>query len=302
MAKNGTKFVFDEIKKAVEDYRNSVNQAYAKYRNSIQRARGMYSEAYFKNEREKLQQAARAELSSAYYALTSAYREFGRKELCACMAEYATKPPKPALLDTLRLYHEFGLEMSRPELDALLHDAVDSYIGMRALAKVAEGSNFRLTAPDLSVWEKDIERLDRTIESAERYVPQGFSEEAEEIGTRHYTQASNVVRASYYTSSTVGRLMVSEELKNFGKHLDEMFERWTAAFIPAVTVETKKGMTREEIKDVLEAKEQEHEDAVTAASSAVSVEDTSNVKLAANMGKQRAEADRQADAVIRSYM
>lgn len=302
MSKSGTRYVFDDIKKTMDNYCREVDSAYEEYRRSLQQAKTMYNEAHLESERRKYLQTARMSLSSAYHALTTQYQEFGRKELCACMAEYATRPAKPAMLDTLRLYHEFGIEMSRPELDALLHDAVDSYIGLRALAKVAEASNFKLSVPDLGTWEEDVRWIDGVIESAERYVPQGFGEEATAIGTSHYTAQKNIAYAIYNASASItSRIIVDVGLKNFGKRLDEIHDRWTAAFIPSVTVEMERGMTRDEVKEALEAAQDERSKAVKAAADAVTVKDTSNVRLAAEMGRQRADAEQRANAAMSAY-
>lgn len=60
-------------------------------------------------------------------------------------------------------------------------------------------------------------------------------------------------------------------------------------------------MTRAEVKDALEEAQVKHDEAVKGSANAVNIDDTSNVKLAAEMGRQRADAEQRANAAMSAY-
>lgn len=290
------KDALDDLISDINSYRSSMNVAYSQYREKCRRAKERYNETTYENEKRKYANEALCEFNAHYSHLQIQWETFQRATLREELVKYVVKPVKTELLNTLRLYKEFGLTMSEAEFNAILHEAADSYVGLRALAAISEGCGFRLTVPDVGEYEADIRQLDGLIDAAERYSPEGYGQENKELH-RRFTKPVNQVWGDSPTSFVTALAAVHGAEKS----ISAIAEKWEKAFVPTVTVEVKPGMTRTEAAEALKAANEQHEVDKADGASVVKVQDISAERQAAEMGRRNAEADQRAKDILENY-
>ena len=193
--------IFSELITETKIFRASADEAYSNYRTTGNK------------------EAALSELASIYSRLRDKWETSCRVGLLKEASWYILRPISRNLLDTLRIYREFGLSMSRIEFYSLLHDAADSYVATRALAAISEGYGFRLTVPDVSDYSADIDRVQTLIESLEAYTPEGYAKEAKTLDRQN---------------------MDGNEKNACESALDELAalaDKWKKPFAPHVTID-----------------------------------------------------------------
>ena len=290
------KGALDELVSDINSYRSDVNVTYSEFREKCRRAKERYNETTYENEKRKYANEALCQLNAHYSHLQIQWETFQRATLREELGKYVIKPVKPDLLSTLRLYREFNLTMSEAEFNAVLHEAADSYIGLRALAAISEGCGFRLTVPDVGEYEADIKQLDGLIDTAERYSPEGYGQENKELH-RRFTKPVNQVWGDSPTSFAMSLAAVHGAEKS----ISAIAEKWEKAFVPTVTVEVKQGMTRTEVAEALKAANEQHEADKADGASVVKVQDISAERQAAEMGRRNAEADKRSKEILEHY-
>lgn len=295
---SANRMVFDSIIKYVNDYVSDVKDVYSELHGNLTHAKNIYNDETYKTESKKYVSSARNRLVTLYGVLKTSYDNFGRDELRKDISTFAMKPAKPEFLDSLRLYREFKLQMSRVELDALLPEAVLSYTGLRCLASVAAENHFSVSVPNIKDMEDDASRIDRYIQTAEKYVPEGYSSEADLIGCDHYTDWNGRV----YGNGSVSRILIREGLEKFEQHANEIYERWYSTFVPSIAViKIPDNASRQEVADALKDAETQKSEAVKSATANVQITDKRAIEFANEQGKREAEANEKYKTAMQHY-
>lgn len=294
-----TSRIFDGTKDEICRYICTVDDEFSSFAGAIERANARYTPDYARAEIDQAAQISRGRIASAFEQLMTKWQE-AKGQLEQAAAEYIMRPVDPAFIANLRLYREFGLQISRRELDALILTAAGGYNALRALSSVARESGFVVTCPDAETYSKDLQTLQSEIESLERYRPEGagMRETASALG-RQMTLPKNRL---FDPADPVDFVLVWQSSKMIGKYIDEISERWTSQFVPEITVDVKPGISREEAKKALEDAENEHIQAKQAAAAAVEVTRNDAERMASQIGKARREADERARDTIEHFV
>ncbi len=292
-----TSRIFDDVKTEAARYVTTVDDEFSSFAGAIERAKARYTPDYARAEIDQAAQISRGKIASAFEQLMTKWQE-AKEQLEQAAAEFIMRPVDPAFIANLRLYREFGLQISRRELDALILTAAGGYNALRALSSVARESGFVVTCPDAETYSRDLQTLQSEIEGLERYRPQGMKEVEAALG-RQMTLPKNRL---FDPADPVNFALVWQDSRMIGKHIDEISERWTSQFVPEITVDVKPGISREEAKKALEDAENEHIQAKQAAAAAVEVTRNDAERMASQIGKARREADERARDTIEHFV
>lgn len=110
---------FDTVKKRIVEYRQEVDAIFAEYRAKVNREEKRLLPETLKEEKKKWAKDAREKIASAYSMLDTFYNTIDRPVFIDELTGYTTAPGDSKFLEALRAYREFGIPMTRIELDAL---------------------------------------------------------------------------------------------------------------------------------------------------------------------------------------
>ena len=239
-----------------------------------------------------LKQTARSEIDKAERDFAQAMNEKYLPKLRTALTEYVTAAPPVELMQTLSFYKQFGIEMSRAELDSLIHGAAGNYFALRAIQNVAKDHHFKVSFAGADDYQKDLQRLERLTFLPICYAPEEYMHEAIEVMDKRpvFRNDGSVV---YMTANdTFFELLQSGEYRNVQKNLGGMGERWGCSIVPEIsTLKDKQNATAEE----------QYADALDDAAAAVSVKGTEDTDIAAAIGKRNAEERKKSEEIIQHY-
>ena len=297
------KRIFGDIFNEFSRYQSSVSASLSRYEVGLEAAKKEASrykdeKGELDNRKSRLVSVARGEIKEAdqklHDAVTGDYLPKLRQEL----SRYVCGRVNRDFVTVLRDYIDFGLKLTRPELDALLLQADGSYAGLRMLASVAAKSGFRMTTPNMADYEAEIAEIERAVMPPLLWAPTDHVGAAvdvlEDVPLR---RADGTAAGGQGRPSSSNVLMSAYVLNSVYKKLLETGERWATSFVPEISefepVQTEGG----EITP-----EQQHTQAVQEANAQAVVEDTSAVDWARQRAAKRAENDAQAAAGMEKYM
>ena len=133
---------FTKIIEIVKDYQKEVDKIFSDYRKAEKKAREKYQPEAFKIEFIAGQWPnyagrARAMADGAVREVDALFDSL-RTEL----DQWATAKVEPGILETLRYVRDFGLRLSRYELQAIEPGIRDSYMGQKIFSAIARSSGF----------------------------------------------------------------------------------------------------------------------------------------------------------------
>ena len=169
-------------------------------------------------------------------------------------------------------------------------------MNLRALACVAKQGDFEISIPSIQDYENDIKGIDGFIVAAERYFPEKYLNEAKEIG-RNYTHNNN----TFFNIDSPVNFILQRHVKEIGDTIDAVCERWTAAFVPKISIDIPATATNAEKVKIVTDAVAEHESDVKNAVGAVEVKDKSFEHSMAEYGKRRAESEKKSQAIVEQY-
>lgn len=137
---------FDKIIEIVKDYQKEANKIFSEYQKAEKKARERYQPEAFKTE-------FIAGQWPGYAGKARAMADIAIKEVDALfdslrteLDQWATAKVEPGILETLRYVRDFGLRLSRYELQAVEPGIRDSYMGQKIFSAIARSSGFETSA------------------------------------------------------------------------------------------------------------------------------------------------------------
>ena len=298
------KQIFTDIFNEFTCYQSSVAAVLSRYEVGLEAAKKEASRykdeaGELNNRKDRLVSVARGEIKEAdqklHDAVTGDYLPKLRQEVSRYVCGRANRD----FVAVLRDYIDFGLKLTRPELDALLLQADGSYTGLRMLASVAAKSGFRMTTPNMADYETETAEIERAVMPPLMWAPTDHVGAAvdvlEDVPLR---RADGTVAGGQGRPTSSNVLMSAYVLNSVYKKLLETGERWATSFVPEIsTFAPVEGEDGETI-----APEQQREEAVREANAQAVVEDTSAVDWARQRAAKQAENDAKAAAGMEKYM
>ena len=165
---------------AMEEHKKSVTAAFSKYRKEVKKIGEQYSESYAKEKRADALGTARVEVEAADIYLKNALK-ISVKDLRDSLREIVAAPVPADFANCMRLYKDFGLKMSKAEVEAFAVQTQDSFPAARILAVVAKDSGYRVNLPSVEQMQKDIRELEHASFIPTLYCPDGFITEGQEV-------------------------------------------------------------------------------------------------------------------------
>ena len=233
-----SKDILTQIESEHKHLCRTVTAAMANYQKQL--AEETEAAALYKDEAAQLATAKVTLITDARQAIEEADKRFAyaistavtklKKELDA----YRRKPVNPELLAQLRAYTDFGLTMSRSELESYIRAAEGNHIALKIIQKVAENSGFSVTLP--GDFEKDLEMLESLGRVPTMYCPSEYLTEAKDV-----LPDVPVFRKDGTVANTVGRpdtvylLIQSGKFNSAAEKLAVMAEKWESAGVPEIS-------------------------------------------------------------------
>lgn len=219
--------VFHNIGEAIERYREDCREALQQYRNST------VSAELLKDPKPVLEAAkasCRVRYESANRRLNDAVKEEAAR-LETELKHNLTVRPDPALVEALRLYADFSLPLSRPEVEAMLTINAGNLLGLRAINSALEKTNspLRVDVPDAAAFDADLTALRGFAEDRHIAVPLELRSAAVEVfgGTaREVKRADGTWYSSGETWDGLRLSLADEALKTQAARFEDMAEHW----------------------------------------------------------------------------
>lgn len=250
------------------------------------------------NRKSRLVSAARSEIRAAdkalHDAVTGDYIPKLRKELSAYVCGRADRQ----YVEVLRDFMDFGLRLTRPELDALILQADGSYTGLKMLSAVAEKSRFKMTTPSVDSFMEEIGEIENAVRVPLLWAPRDhLGSAADVMEDRPIRRPDGTVGGSYGRPDATSLLMSSMGLNQICKTILETGNRWAASFVPEITAFA----PMEDGDGQIVTPEQQHTEAVQEANAQAVVKDTSAEDWARERATKRADNDAKAAAAMEKY-
>ncbi|MCI9257744.1 hypothetical protein [Acutalibacter sp.] len=285
------KSTFYNIQNRFNKYQRAVTDALEQYRQGMEAAKER-SKAYkdeegaLKAEQEKLAAPARQAIAEADKALSDGLKFIDIPDLKEALSEYLCEKPTMQFMGTLNVYKDYGLSMSRMELDSLLIQSDGIYAALRAVASLAEKSGFRVSVPPVDQWQDEIETIERWTYTPLCYAPLEYAHEALEVMPQCPQRRHDGSIMYMKQSESLDFILGDADFDLLVASLGDAKERWATAFVPAVTAfEPKKDEDGEVITP-----EQQRQEAVKESVAQVVTESTEGEKLAREIGQDKAAA------------
>lgn len=142
---------FEAIKQIIENFQEKADLIFSDYNKKVAHAKGFYSEAQFGLEFAGIWGAGSGKLSGeAQEAILEINDIFEGIE--GEFRKWMMKPISDNLLQTLNCIRDYGLKLSKPELE-ILQDAVKgSYFGSKIFSGIAKESGYFVKFPDMAAF------------------------------------------------------------------------------------------------------------------------------------------------------
>lgn len=286
------KQVFEAISEALGRYDNAVTDAMREYRSGKEKARADSSvykaeDAEFARRLEGLKARTRAEIKKADEALAEAIKGKCVPLLREALGLYTAQIPNDNFIKRLRIFSEFGLKMTPAEARQLADLAADCNLALRALATVAARSGIAVNFPQVADFENDLQQLEKLVRMPVCYVPTEFLREGLELFEERPVFRADGSVAYTIKSDSIGLLLIASEFRSTFKSLGETGERWASSVVASVLP--------------LEDGEKATERQAAAESVSVDASGANNIEIARQLGKQRADARRESEAIMNQY-
>lgn len=271
------KKTFEYLQDHFAKHRATLTTIYSEHRAKRKQIADTYKPEAAEEQLQRLIESSRARVAEADDRLSLALGVVADK-MRSRLNQYATAPVNHDLLDNLRALQDFGIKMSRAELNAYIKQAAGNLTALRCLAAIAEKSGMHLSFCGVDDLQKDIDLLERMSRVPMMTAPldADLLHEALEVlpdcpvyapdGHLMYT-AGRPTSQQVVTTATY-----MENVEN--KHLPAMIERWTHSIIPSVDEITARMVEEndgEQDDAHAEAAQKEHAAAAEAVASAVNV-------------------------------
>lgn len=275
-----------------------VDALYPKYRADCNRNASLYTAEALDNQRKEAKKEYSAQLLNTFNEL---WRDVGVEVglMRDALASWVSEAGDPAFLAQIKAYKDFGLTLSRTELEALVAGAGGNYVCLRCLDKLAEKSGFRVSVPSVDDFGRDLEQIKRDFWGLRMYAPMGGGDATELLPDMVTYNGLQMGRP------TVGNVTLAwQGARNLDKRLEEIKGRWANSVQPMVTVtEDVYGADPQDTQEEAErVKAEKEETRTTSENVTVESSDTDGVELARKMGNDIAQGQAQVVKGLSYYM
>lgn len=269
------KSILDGIVSDIEQHNSTVTTIMAEYRTVVAAAK--QEAAAYKDEAGELAKRKTPLIATTRHRIKAADERLAGAVSAAVsklkkeMSGYLSKPANPELLAQLKTYTDFGLKMSRTELDAHILAAEGNYTALRAIQKVAADSGFTVTIQE--GFEEDLATIARLGHVPSMYCPHEYlSEGLEVLPDRPFFREDGTAAHSTGRPDSIYLLIKSGAFNAARRELANISEKWGTAFVP--TISELKPVRDHETGAVLSTPEQQHAQVVEAAAETVDIKTT----------------------------
>lgn len=271
---------------------------WSKYREACNRNQGLYTAEAMEKQKQEAKREYRAQLLNTFNEM---WMDVGVEVdlMRDALAAWVSEPGDPAFLAQISAYKDFGLTLSKTELEALVEGAGGNYVCLRCLDKLAQKSGFKVSVPSVDDFGRDLEQIKRDFWGLRLYGPVGdgdvldllpdvVSYSGMQMGGPTVTQAT----------------MAWQGARNLDKRLEEIRGRWSSSVQPLVTVtEDVYGADQQDTQEEAErVKAEKEETRTTSENVTVESSDTDGVELARKMGQEIAQGQAKVVKGLANYM
>lgn len=275
-----------------------VDALYPKYRADCNRNVSLYTAEALENQRKEAKKEYSAQLLNTFNEL---WRDVGVEVdlMRDALAAWVSEPGDPAFLAQISAYKDFGLTLSKTELEALVEGAGGNYVCLRCLDKLAEKSGLRVSVPSVDDFGRDLEQIKRDFWGLRLYAPMGDGDALDLLPDMVTYNGMQMGRP------TAGNVTLAwQGAKNLDKHLEEIRGRWSSNVQPMVTkTEDAYGADQQDAQEEAERiKAEKEETRTTSENVTVESSDTDGVELARKMGQEIAQGQAKVVNGLTNYM
>lgn len=266
------KDVLSGIESAIEQHNSSVTATMEEYRKGVSAAKR--EAAAYKDEAAELAKRKASLIAAARHRIKVADERLAGAVNAAVpklkeeMSGYLSKPANPELLAQLKTYMDFGLKMTRTELDAHILAAEGNYTALRVIQRVAADSGFTVTIPE--GFEEDSATIAKLGRVPSMWCPSDYLSEGMEVlpDIPHFGDNGTVLYSANRPDS-IYLLIQAGAFNSAHRELANISEKWGTAFVPSIS--EMKPVKDTETGEVISTPEQEHSKAVEAAAETVDI-------------------------------
>lgn len=292
-------YLGDQIRK----HDTALNTIYTEHREKKAKNLEIYKPEEAEKQNARLIEYNRARVANADEQLSIAFG-VAADRMRSALARHATAPVNHDLADNLRMLQDFGIKMSRMELNTYIKQAAGNLTALRCLAVIAKNSGFTLNFAGVDDLQKDIDLFDRMGRTPMMVVPltvngdDSLIREAKEVLPDVPFRAADG-RVLYTMGRPTSTLIASSSayLESVEKKmLPAIIDRWTHSIVPTLE-EIRERLEKENDGEQAEEAQNEHNAAVEVAAEGVTVHE--NVRWWDHMTPEEAEKNRK---IIEKYM
>lgn len=269
-----------------------------KYREACNRNQGLYTAEAMEKQKQEAKREYRTRLLDMFDEL---WRDVGvevdlMRETLAC---WVSEPGDPAFLAQISAYKDFGLTLSKTELEALVAGAAGNYVCLRCLDKLAQKSGFKVSVPSVDDFGRDLDQIRMDFWNLRLYGPVGDGDVLDLLPDV-VSYSGMQMGAPTVTQAT----MAWQGARNLDKRLEEIKGRWANSVQPMVTVtEDVYGADQQDAQEEADRiKAEKEENRTTSENVTVESSDTDGVELARKMGQEIAQGQAKVVKGLANYM
>jgi hypothetical protein len=239
--------IFKGMKTALEKHMEAVKGILAEYVQETTKEKEVSkkfvdADGYYKEKQTAAINKARSALEREYKDIRASLKS-DAYSMKKSLKDYLAEPMNDNFITKLKVYNDFGIKLTRTELESLLALNQGNPVGLRALAHVLESTHtpWKVNYRDLGSLEEDVAKVER-IAGTMTYTPV-----EDHIAACEILKGTPVLRmrddGSTYSSSThdsVSILMESGTVTGFYENIEEMEKAWIAdVTTPAISKASK---------------------------------------------------------------
>ena len=269
-----------------------------KYREACNRNSSLYTAEAMEKQKQEAKREYRAQLLNTFNEM---WMDVGVEVdlMRDALTTWVSEPGDPAFLAQISAYKDFGLTLSKTELEALVEGAGGNYVCLRCLDKLAQKSGFKVSVPSVDDFGRDLEQIKRGFWGLRMYAPMGGGDATELLPDMVTYNGLQMGRP------TVGNVTLAwQGARNLDKRLEEIKGRWANSVQPMVTVtEDVYGADQQDTQEEADRiKAEKEETRTTSENVTVESSDTDGVELARKMGQEIAQGQAKVVNGLTNYM
>lgn len=171
--------IFDRLIAMHDDRKKEITKIFESYRSEVARIETRYSKQVADEKLGALVSTSRASIVQVHER-TEERAQIAIDELRDELRKHLLAPLDPALMAQLRAARDFGLTLSRSELECFADAAKGNLLALRCIQSVAEESGYRMTFTNGDDLSQDLDAVERAFQPSS-WAPDGFGREALEI-------------------------------------------------------------------------------------------------------------------------